>query len=228
MKGRRGVTLIELLVAMTLFSLLSAAVLYSLRTGLGSLGRVRERVAMSRREIGAERAFDLLVSGMMRTTVFYQQPGLESMSKAFFFQGDPQLMRFVTANSLEGGVHGFPQVVEIAAVPRENNDGFRLVAQERPYTSPFVPGSLIAGQFLDPVLGYAVMRFRPFASGGRLFVLSDRLRSVRFEYLEKLDFTPAVWRPQWIQNAYWPAAVRIVQEPRRTLVSEIHVHQPFQ
>ena len=233
MSRRRGVTLIELLVAMTLFSLLSAAVLYSLRTGLNSLSRVRDRVAQSRREIGAERAFDLLISGMMRTTAFYQQPGQATVSQAFFFQGEPRLMRFVTANSIEQGVRGQPQVVEVAVVPREKNDGFRLVVQERPYTSPFVPGAFILGQFLDPVLGYPVMQFRPFAGSGRLFVLADRLRSARFEYLERLDFTPSVWRAQWIQTAYWPAAVRVVQEPlgnesRRTLVSDIHVHQPYQ
>ncbi len=233
MNRRRGVTLIELLVAMTLFSLLSAAVLFSLRTGLNSLSRVRDRVAQSRREIGAERAFDLLVSGMMRTTAFYQQPGQTTVSQTFFFQGEPGLMRFVTANSIEQGVRGQPKVVEVAVVPREKSDGFRIVVQERPYTSPFVPGSLIVGQFLDPVIGYPVLQFRPFAGGGRLFVLADRLRSARFEYLERIDYAPSVWRPQWIQTAFWPAAVRVAQEPlgpepRRTLVSEIHVHQPYQ
>jgi len=223
--GRRGVTLIELLVAMTLFSLLSAAVLVSLRTGLGSLDRAHERIARSRREIGAERAFELLVSGMMRATAYYQQPGQADLAQTFFFQGDPQLMRFVSANSLEGGPRGRPQVVEVAVIPREGNDGVRLVVQERPYRSPFVPGALVVGQVFDPLIGYPVMRFQPFVGGERLFVLADRLRSARLEYLEKLDFTPPVWRSQWIQTAYWPAAVRVIAEPRQTLWSEIHVHQ---
>ena len=44
-KRQRGVTLLELLVAMTLFSLLSVGVFASLRTGLTTLDKTRTRVS---------------------------------------------------------------------------------------------------------------------------------------------------------------------------------------
>ncbi len=58
MNGRRGVTLIELLVAMTLLSLLSVGVLFGLRIGLNAMDRTNDRLMTNRRVLGVERVSD--------------------------------------------------------------------------------------------------------------------------------------------------------------------------
>ncbi len=224
MRGRRGVTLIELLVAITLFSFLSAAVLMSLRTGLSSLDRLRERVASSRREQGAERAIELMLAGAMRMDVQYQQPGISGLTTANFFQGDLQTMRFVTIHSLEQSSRGVPQLVELTVVPREQRDGVRLVMNERPYPGPIGAGMLIGGSFPNPGGQGNTLQFLPVSIGPRTFILADNLQTCRFFYMERLQYDEVRWNAKW-PHAYLPRAIRVEMNPRQTVTSVIHVQQ---
>lgn len=222
MKGRRGVTLLELLVAITLFSLLSAAVLMSLRTGLGSLDRLRGRVADSRREIGAERSLELMLAGIMRVNAQYQQPGVSNLSTTPFFQGDPQTMRFVTIHSLEESTRGVPRLVELTVVPREQGGGVRLVMNERPYPGPILAGTLIGGSFPNPSGPGNVLQFVPVSIGPGSFVLADRLDRCSFFYQEAISFDTVRWTPRWTQG-YLPRAIRVDMSPRQAVTAKVHI-----
>lgn len=225
MKGNRGITLIELLVAMVLFSLLSVAVLTSLGVGIGSLDRLRSHVAQSRREIGAERTLELMLAGMMKVDASFQQPGTGSLQTVNFFQGDPQTMRFVTLHSLEESARGVPRLVELTVIPRAQGGGVRLVMNERPYPGPFATGMLIGGAFPNPMGGQSILQFVPVSTGAGTFILADQLVSCNFFYQERRQQGVAQWNSKW-PYASLPMAVRIEMNPRQTVTSDIRV-QPY-
>src|SRR3954451_16919276 len=60
---RAGVTLIELLVAMTLLSLLAVGVLFGLRIGLGAMERTNNRLQTNRKVLGVERVLTQQIAG---------------------------------------------------------------------------------------------------------------------------------------------------------------------
>jgi prepilin-type N-terminal cleavage/methylation domain-containing protein len=202
-------TLIELLVAMTLFSLLSAAVFYSLRTGLTSLDRSRTAMTEARRAEGVQIAVERMFAGILSAQAEFVEPGIAQLQSAAFFQGDPQTMRFVSAHSLEEGSRGGPRLIELAIVPRDERDGFRLVVNDSPSLGPRALGMFILGRVPDPILGRPVLAYRPIALSPRTFVLADRLSGARFSYLERRPGLESdLWLPRWPGDVF-PAAVRI-------------------
>ncbi len=216
----RGVTLIELLVAMTLFSLLSAAVLFSLRTGIGSLERVREHTISSRRKIGAQRSLELMLASITRATAQFVQPGNSTPQAAFFFQGDPATMRFVSHYSLQDGARTAPRLVELTVIPALEQ-GVRLVMNEMPYPGPVAAGTRIAGMFPNPAGGQS-LAFHPVSIGPATFVVADRLPSCRFFYLEKPVPERGVWMNHW-SGFELPKAIRIVMGDGRAVTAPIYV-----
>jgi prepilin-type N-terminal cleavage/methylation domain-containing protein len=214
-RPRRGVTLLELLVAISLFSLLSLAVFFSLRTGLSSLDRVRDRVADLRRQAGAQRSLELMLAGL--SPVGAQPPG-PAGGGILFFQGDVTAMRFVSNYSLEQGARTPPQLIELAVAPRPGG-GVRLLLNERPYPGPLAAGLLILGTAMDPDGVYS-LRFRPVEIGPSSFVVADNLPSCRFRYLERrLDGD--IWRERWREQTL-PKAIRI-EMGTRTVTAPVHV-----
>lgn len=221
MRGNRGVTLLELLVAMVLFSLLSVAVFTSLGTGLSSLERLRNYVAESRREVGAERTLELLLAGMMQMDVSFTSPGTTGFQTMNFFQGDPQTMRFVTLHSLEEASRGVPRLVELAVIPREQGGGVRLVMNERPYPGPYAAGMLIGGLSPNPLGGPAILQFLPVSTGPATFILADKLNSCDFFYQERRRLN-SQWTTKWPYPRL-PMAVRIEMSPRPSVTAMIRV-----
>lgn len=220
-RNRRGVTLLELLVAMSLFSLLSVGVFFSLRTGLSSLDRVRDRVAASRREAGAQRSLELMLAGITLSRVQYFEPGQAAGRDALFFQGEPAAMRFISNYSLERGARTPPQLIELAVAPHPEG-GVRLLLNERPYPGPQIAGALILGSGLDPD-GMRSLRFRPIEIGPRSFVVADRLPACRFWYLERPVADRDIWRERWRQPLL-PKAIRI-EMGARVVTAPVYVAQ---
>lgn len=218
-RQRRGVTLLELLVAMSLFSLLSLGVFFSLRTGLASLDRVRERVADSRRQAGAQRSLELMLAGIALSRAQYLEPGQAAGLDTYFFQGDAAAMRFVSNYSLEQGSRTPPQLIELAVAPHPEG-GVRLLLNERPYPGPQIAGMLILGSALDPD-GIRSLRFRPVEIGPRSFVVADRLPACRFWYLERVIPDGDIWRERWRQPSL-PKAIRI-EMGARTVTAPVYV-----
>jgi prepilin-type N-terminal cleavage/methylation domain-containing protein len=218
-RQRRGVTLLELLVAMSLFSLLSVAVFYSLRTGIGSLDRVRSAVADSRRQAGAQRSLELMLAGITLTGAQYFEQGQATGRNTFFFQGDGAAMRFVSNYSLTQGSRTPPQLIELAVAPHPEG-GVRLLLNERPYPGPQILGALIMGSFPDPEGGVS-LRFLPVAIGPSSFVVADRLPACRFLYLERIFPDGDVWRERWRQTIL-PKAIRI-EMGTRVITAPVYV-----
>ncbi len=211
-RGQSGITLIEVLVAVTLLSILSTAVLVSMGSGLSAMSRTRERLMENRRITGAQRILDSQIQGFI-PTVALCGGGDQPRAKLPFFQGEPQSMRFVSSYSLQEAWRGYPRILEYQVIPKPEGQGVRLVVNEILYSGPLVTGSLCLGRAPDPSLGLELTRFQPIQIGPGSFVLADNLAYCRFSYQEGLPQPPYVrWMPVWSQTR-WPRAIRIEMAP---------------
>jgi prepilin-type N-terminal cleavage/methylation domain-containing protein len=213
MKRRAGVTLLELLLAVSLLSLLSAGILTALHVGVNATGKANNRLMDNRRMAGVARILEEQLAGFMPVVADCVPAEDRPPARLPFFQGEPQSMRFVSSFSLGEGWRGFAQVLEYQVIPGEHGAGVRLVVNEHIYTGSRGAGAFCLGTARDPQLGVQVPQFRPIQVGPRSFVLADRLASCRFLYREAMPLPAgARWVDRWI-TPRWPSAVRIEMAP---------------
>lgn len=207
--GERGVTLLELLIAVSLLSLLSLGVLYSMRVGVNAMEKTNDRFLKNRRVLGVEKALAAQINGLMPVTVECAGESGIPGGKAVMFHGDPQAMRFVTTYSLQEGARGYPKIVEFAVIPGKDGQGVRLIVNELPYTGPWSVRGACVGTQPNPTGGEPGPLFLPVQARPDSFILADRLAAVRFIYRETLP-PPLIerWTPKWVANKL-PAAVRV-------------------
>lgn len=204
---RSGVTLIEVMIAVSLLSLLSLGILMSLRVGLGALDRTNRRLVNNRRVAGTQRILEAQLAGFMPVVALAGSPG--GQAKVPFFEGRERAMRFVSSYSLSEASRGIPQVLEFQVIPGEEGRGVRLVVNENPYTGPRSAGVFCLGPGPDAELGVPTQRFLPISIGPNSFVLADRLAYCRFSFLGVVPQKDLEqWLPNWIYPK-WPAGIRI-------------------
>jgi prepilin-type N-terminal cleavage/methylation domain-containing protein len=231
MKRQAGVTLIEVLIAITLLSLLTTGMLFAMRVGLMAFAKTDSKLMDNRRVAGAQRVVEQELEGLMPVIAACGAPG----GKAAFFQGEGETMRLVSTFTLGQAWRGQPQILELFVIPGEEGRGVRLVVNEIPYTGPSGAGQLCSGMMQDPETGLPVPRFLPAIAGPHSFVLADKLAYCRFGYLAPAvaPFGPEVWTGHWVKQG-WPLAVRIDMAPLEpdpsrlqpiTVVAPIHVRR---
>ena len=233
---RSGTTLIEILIAITLLSLLSVAMLFAMRIGLNTFSKTSAKLMEDRRVGGAQRILLEEIEGMepvsapcigSQQNLDFQQSAPQSIG---FFQGQPEAMRLVSTFSLQLGWRGLPQILELLVIPCENGQGVRLVVNEVPYTGPPSAGRLCLVFVPDPITGAATPQFAPILAGPQSFVLADQLAFCRFSFLSPgpQPGLPPVWTPAW-SAVGWPRGVRVEMaplEPYRTRLQPITVTAP--
>jgi len=215
-KRRRsaGVTLMELLIAVTLVSLLSAGIVISLRVGLSAMNKADTRLMANRRVASVERILNQEISGIMPVVAECHPPGDAPTVKIAFFQGEAASMRLTSTYSLQQGSRGQPMILEFQVIPGENNQGVRLVVNERLYGGPQEAGLTCLGVAPDPLTGVTGPRFLPISIGANSFVLADKLAYCRFSFREVVPAPPAVkWLAHWTEPQFLPDAVRIEMAP---------------
>jgi hypothetical protein len=203
----------EVLIAVSLLSLISVGILTTLRMGLNALEKTNRKLIANRRVTGAQRALEEQVANFI-PVVADVAPDLQTPpEKIPFFQGEPQSMRFVSSYSLQEASRGYPRILEFQVIPGDEGKGVRLVVNEHLYTGPRSAGAFCLGRRTDPSIGLPVLRFRPIEIGPGSFVLADRLAFCRFQYLTPpVPPDPETWVSQWVRPG-WPAAVRIEMAP---------------
>jgi prepilin-type N-terminal cleavage/methylation domain-containing protein len=218
--SQAGVTLLELLIAVTLVSLLSVGILTAMRVGLNALSKINQRVIANRKALGAQRVIEEEIAGLMPVTA----ECIGTPVKIQFFQGDPESMRFVSSYSLDDASRGYPRILELQVIPGEENHGVRLIVNEHLYTGARSAGLFCLGMMQDPALGASVPRFVPIQAGPRSFVIADKLAYCRFAYRETQP--PPIlarWVPRWIREE-WPTGVRIDMAPLAPDPARVQVH----
>ena len=234
-------TLIEVLIAVTLLSALSVAMLLSLQVALQALHKTDEKLLANRRVAGAQRVLVQELEGLVPVQPpCMGRPDLQN-STFVFFQAEPQAMRLVSTFSLQQGWRGPAEILEMFVIPGEEGTGVRLVVNETPYTR-LGAGSACADMTPDPVAGMMV-HFTPAVASPKSFVLADQLAYCRFSYLvtppgppRQPQFLP----PQWTASATgtgWPVAIRVemvplVADPSHlqpiTVTAPIRIHRSWQ
>jgi prepilin-type N-terminal cleavage/methylation domain-containing protein len=221
----RGVTLLEVLIAVTLLSLLSVAMFMAMRIGLNSYAKADTRLMDNRRVAGAQRVVEDEVEGLMPVMATCVGAAGGAGPRIPFFQGEREVMRLVSAYSLQGGWRGQPQILELFVIAGENGQGVRLVVNETLYTGPLGTGRLCTGP----------RQFVPVNAGAQSFVLADKLAYCRFRYL--MPAAGAGQLPEWKEiftAQTWPLAVRIEMAPLEadparvqpiSLVAPVKVHR---
>jgi len=206
---RSGVTLMEVLIAVSLLSLLSLGILFALRVGMGALERTDRRLMANRKVAGAQRILQEQLAGFVPVIAVTSPSPDAGAMKVPFFEGRPQSMRFVSTYSLSEASRGIAQILEFQVISGEQGRGVRLVVNENPYTGPLSAGVFCLGLGPDPESGIPMQRFRPISVGPGSFVLADRLAYCRFSFLG-IDPVKNVeqWLPAWILPK-WPAGIRI-------------------
>jgi prepilin-type N-terminal cleavage/methylation domain-containing protein len=204
---QHGVTLIELLIAVLLLSLLSVGIVITLRVALNAMNKSESKLMANRRVSSVERILDQEIAGIMPVTADCQpRPGVTG-APLMFFQGEQQSMRLASTYSLQQGERGLPMILEFKVIPGEDQQGVRLVVNEHWYTGPRGAGVYCIGT------GAAGPLFAPISVGPDSFVLQDKLAYCRFSFrdLRTPPETP-IWVPRWIKPIL-PGAIRIEMAP---------------
>lgn len=207
-----GVTLIELLIAVLLFSFLSLGIVITLRVALSAMNKSDSKLMANRRVTSIERVLDQEVEGIMPVTATCQpQPGIAG-AKLMFFQGEPQSMRLASTYSLQQGERGIPMILEYQVIPGEDGQGVRLIVNEHWYTGPTGAGLYCIGTGVGAD-GISGPLFRPISIGPQSFVLADKLAYCRFGFRDpKGPGNKPVWLPHWVKDVL-PNAIRVEMAP---------------
>jgi prepilin-type N-terminal cleavage/methylation domain-containing protein len=227
-RSQSGVTLVEILVAVSLLSLLSVGMLTAMRLGFTTMDKVDAHLVVNRRVVNARGIIESEIEGFVLTMANYV-PRPEEVHPVPFLQTEAQSMRFVTSYSLEDGWRGRPQIAVLQVIPGEavagdSRPGVRLIVNEMPYTGPAQAGQNIVAIEQDASTGRQVVRFAPVPPGAQSFVLADRLAFCRFWYLQPLPEAPfQIWRPDWAQPLRLPLGIRIEMAPLDDSPSGLHV-----
>lgn len=192
-RSQAGVTLLELLMAVTLFALLTVSSGMVLRVAFTSMNVIEKKVDLNRRINGSQRALDQMLRGMMAV-----QGTCGGVPIAF--QGAESVMRFVSSYSLNEGSRGRPQIVELISQQKTDGSGLRLVVNEYPYL----------GRNSLQLVCSQPPQVRPSS-----FILADQLSICRF-FFKALDpgSGSETWMANWMIPA-WPRGVRIEMQPRK-------------
>ena len=210
--SRAGVTLIEVLIAVSLLSVLSVGILMALRVGMNALDKADRKLMDNRRAVGAMRILEQQLAGFI-PVIAVGGPTDAAGFRVPFFEGRARSMRFVSTYSLGEAERGLPQILEFQLIPGEQGQGVRLVVNEHVYTGPRSAGVFCLGPGPDPELGIDAQRFLPIAVGPRSFVLADHLAFCRFSYFGPLPGVPIEsWHPAWV-SPRWPLGIRIEMAP---------------
>ena len=194
-RGEDGVTLIELLFAITLVGLISVGLLFAMRTSLLTYDKLNQRLADDRKSMRIESALERQISGMI-PLIGDCVPG------RVLFNGDQQTLRFISDYSLAEGSRGYPHIVEYQ-VQQDPRGGVRLMMNEWMYGGP---------PTVAPVCGGGT--YLPVKIDDRTIEAVGNLAFCRIAYHEFFPENLLVgnWVPEWNRPTL-PSAVRIEMAP---------------
>ena len=218
---RAGITLIEVLIAVSLLSLLSVGMLYAMRLGFTTMEKTDAHLVQNRKVVNVRQIVENEIEGFIPTNAeWHRDP--QTVFTLQFQQWEGSSMRFVTSYSLQDAWRGRLQIAALQVIPGEDNIGVRLIVNELPYTGPAQAGLMIVGQEPDPETGIPVTRYAPIVASNQSFVLADKLAYCRFTYLEPRTEPPLrIWRPNWVRQQDLPLGIRIDMAPLTSAPSEV-------
>jgi hypothetical protein len=208
-----GVTLLELLIAVSLVALLSVGMAFALRIALDGSTRAQGRIGANRRVLGVERILREQISNLMPVATPCRANAQSGAQPLPLFEGLPGTMRLVSTYSLAQAGRGIPMLLEYQVIPGEHGAGVRLIVNELPWTGPAPLVPPCSGIDTGPD-GQPYALFPPVITGLHSFVLADKLAFCHISYLEARQ-PPELerWVDQWTGADEWPSAIRVSLAP---------------
>ena len=217
MRSTRGFTLIEVLISVTLVSLLSVGLMMAMGVGLSALHKSGDRLISNRRVMSTQQILEQQIAGLMPVPADCRHSGDGQPARVAFFEGQPAAMRFVSSYSLHEASRGPARILEFQVIPGENGAGVRLVLNEWLYTGPQGAGQFCTGIAQDPITNLRVAQFLPIQIGPNSFVLADKLAYCRFTFRTPPPPgeppTETKWIANWTYIDHLPDAIRIEMGP---------------
>jgi prepilin-type N-terminal cleavage/methylation domain-containing protein len=204
---QRGVTLIELMVAVSITAVITLGLLFALRTSVTAYEKTGDRLRANREQLSRNQILSRELGGIIPITNICESRQMP------FLMGTAESLRVVSSYSIAEGARGYPQILEFH-VGRSQSGGLQLVVIETPYTGPGSTSAFCGapGESVGPVEG-----------SSRPFVLADDLAECVFSYKpprNPLSGQPAEWAPEWtVENTRMngnmlPAAIKVEMRPR--------------
>jgi prepilin-type N-terminal cleavage/methylation domain-containing protein len=215
-RRRSGFTLIEVLISVTLLSMISAGLMMALRVGLSAMHKSDDRLMSNRRVMSTQKILEQFIAGLMPVPADCVKTGDAPPSRIAFFEGKPLSMRFVSSYSLREASRGAAKLLEFQVIPGENGAGVRLVLNEWLYTGPIGAGQFCVGVITDPETKALSAQFLPIQIGANSFVLADKLAYCRFSFRNTAPLggpPEPQWFASWGYVEHLPDAIRIDMAP---------------
>jgi prepilin-type N-terminal cleavage/methylation domain-containing protein len=213
--SERGVTLLEMMIAITLVAGLSTGMLMAMRTSLQTYEKTAKRLESNRRFVKTQQILSNQITAVMPVQGICVGDQGQNIGIPSFLSGADDTLRLVSSYSIAEGARGYPQIVEYRVFAGERGT-VRLLATERPYTGPLSTTPYCGGA-PPPVSAFESggQSAMPAAASGASYVVAEHLAYCHFSYHAPYNqnrFIETPWLPLW-DKPVLPAGVRIEMQP---------------
>ena len=184
-----GFTLMEVLVSITLMSLISVAIYYGYRIGLDSWSRAEKSLE---RERNVQFVLDLMSRQLGSMVPYYSRQALDgAFVDVLLFNGTEQGVRFVTTFSVESRSAAGLRLVEYFLGSSREGSGRALLLNEKLLPDDRNLASTVFGGLSRGEKNSVVAAFRGFSEGENTVALVEGLASAGFEFPRSTRDDPA-------------------------------------
>jgi prepilin-type N-terminal cleavage/methylation domain-containing protein len=198
--AQRGVTLIELMIAVSITAVITVGLLFALRTSIVAYEKTSDRLQSNREQLSRNQILSRELSGAM--------PVMSTCGNANvpYFFGAASTLRMISSYSIAEGFRGYPQILDFET-RRSPSGALQLVVTEYPYTGPSSTTALCG----DSATSLSGTPSEPF-------VLADDLLSCAFSYRGTANPLAAKqdvnWASDWKTVNSLPLAIKVEMKPR--------------
>ena len=199
--AQRGVTLIELMIAVSITAVITVGLLFALRTSIVAYEKTSARLHSNREQLSRNQILSRELGGAM--------PVMSTCgtSNVPYFFGASDSLRMISSYSIAEGFRGYPQILDFET-RRTSSGALQLVVTEYPYTGPASTAPLCGSS----------SSFGSSEGASEPFVLADDLLSCTFSYRGNSNPLAAKqevnWAPDWKNSNAFPLAIKVELKPR--------------
>jgi prepilin-type N-terminal cleavage/methylation domain-containing protein len=199
-RSQHGVTLIELLVAMTLMGFVSLGLVFTMRVGITAWQHGDARLAADRAVVAAGDLIATQLADARARYVGWMEP--DHRTSFLLFDGGADVLHFLTRYSVATRERGGSWLAEYWFERNARNE-CRLLYNEFPFRSDEDAAAVVAGITVDRE-GRQLVQYRAPHAGPNTRILYTGVHDCAFEYLIEPSAEPVYW------GKFWPGDPRFL------------------